>query len=141
MGDIFSLYEELQEQGVSFYLWDLGSDQAATISVGSGYGVFMDFDNIHSTAEEAAIVAHEGGHIMTGSLHRVGSPYEIVEQHENKADKWAVGKLVSKDKLAEAVRSGYTEIWQLAEYFDLPEDFMRKAVCWYKNGNLAVDYY
>ena len=28
-----------------------------------------------------------------------------------------------------------------ADYFDVSEDFMKKAVCWYKFGNLDVDSY
>lgn len=49
--------------------------------------------------------------------------------------------LFSKDELAEAVAEGNTEVWQLAEYFDVTEDFMHKTVCWYVHGNLAVDLY
>jgi len=141
MSDVLTLYDELQSKGVNFYLWDLGEDQSATIAIDGRCGVFMDFDNIHSEAEEKVLVAHEGGHILTGSLHRVSSPYEIVEQHENRADKWAISRLVNEDRLKEAVAEGHTEIWDLAEYFGVTEDFMRKAICWYKNGNLAADLY
>lgn len=141
MGGALALYDELQQHGINFYLWDMGEDQAATVCVDGRYGVFMDFDNIRSSAEEAVLVAHEGGHILTGSLHCVGSPYEIVEQHENRADKWAISRLVGKEELETAVNAGHTELWDLAELFGVTEDFMRKAVCWYRNGNLAVDLY
>lgn len=33
------------------------------------------------------------------------------------------------------------EPWQLAEYFDVTEELIRKAICWYKHGNMAVDQY
>lgn len=141
MGGTLALYDELQKHGVSFYLWDMGEDKASTVCVNSQYGIFMDFDNIHSSAEETVLVAHEGGHILTGSLHRVGSPYEIVEQHENRADKWAISRLISREELDAAAEAGHTEIWDLAELFGVTEDFMRKAICWYQNGNLAVDKY
>ena len=36
---------------------------------------------------------------------------------------------------------GNTELWQLADYFNVSEAFMKKAVCWYKFVNLDVVYY
>lgn len=29
------------------------------------------------------------------------------------------------------VNSGFSEVWELSEYFDLPEPFIRKAVTFY----------
>ena len=45
------------------------------------------------------------------------------------------------EELDNAVADGYTDIWSLAEHFNVTPDFMRKAVCWYTYGNLDVDYY
>ena len=50
-------------------------------------------------------------------------------------------KFVSEKELDEAIADGHTEIWDLAEYFGVTEDFMRKAVCWYTYGNLATELY
>ena len=92
-----------------------------------------------STATEVVSVAHELGHCVTGSFYNLYSKYDIRKKHENMADKWAIMHLVPQDKLEHAVKTGHTEIWDLAEEFCVTEDFMRKAVCWYKNGNLDVD--
>lgn len=48
--------------------------------------------------------------------------------------------LVPKDELDLAVAAGHTEIWDLAELFNVTEPFMRKATWWYQNRNLAVAY-
>lgn len=141
MEKIISLYNELNRAGVRFYHWNMEEDRAATIELGGRYGVFMDFGNIHSSAEELVVVAHEGGHISTGATHKVNSPYDLIEKHEYKADKWAVQKLIPEEELDEAVASGCTELWQLAEHFAVTEEFMRKAVCWYVHGNLAAELY
>ena len=45
------------------------------------------------------------------------------------------------EELDDAVASGCTEIWELADYFQVSEDFIRKAVCWYTHGNLAQELY
>lgn len=138
---IISLYNELNECGVRFYHWDMDDLQAATIEQNGQYGVFMDFDNISSEAEELVIVAHEGGHISTGATHRVNSPYDLIEKHEHKADKWAIQRLITEEALDNAVADGCTELWQLAEHFGVTEQFMKKAVCWYTHGNLAAELY
>ena len=77
----------------------------------------------------------------TGAFYNVDSPCDIRGKHENKANKWAIQHLISESKLDEAIANGYTEIWSLAEYFDVTEDFMKKVVCWYTYGNLDTELY
>ena len=48
-----------------------------------------------------------------------------------------MGKKARPEKeLEKAVADGYTEIWALADFFGVTEDLMRRAVSWYKFGNL-----
>lgn len=141
MDRLLSLYRKLNSDGVRFYLWPLQEDKAVTMEVGGTYGIFMDFDNIQSSKEETTIVAHEGGHASTGATHKVCSPIDLVEKHEYKAWKWAVKNYITEDELDDAVANGHTDIYSLAEYFGVTEDFMRKAVCWYTHGNLDTDLY
>ena len=141
MEKIISLYNELNRAGVRFYHWNMGEDRAATVEMGGQYGVFMDFGNIRSGAEELVAVAHEGGHIATGATHKVNSPFDLVEKHEHKADRWAIEKLIPEEELDEAVAAGCTELWQLAEHFAVTEEFMRKAVCWYVHGTMATELF
>ena len=90
-------------------------------------------------ADEKVKLAHEMGHCVTGSFYNIYAACDVRQKHENRADKCAIEKLIPKDELNHSVRRGITEIWDLAEYFGVTEDFMRNAVCWYVNGNLS-DY-
>ena len=63
------------------------------------------------------------------------------QRHENRADKWAVTALIPVDALDDAVADGCTEVWELAERFQVTEEFVRKAVCWYVHGNMAAELY
>lgn len=78
---------------------------------------------------------------MTGSFYNRHSGLDVRQKHENHADKWAIEEMIGEDALNEAVSEGNTELWQLADYFNVSEAFMKKAVCWYKFGNLDVDSY
>ena len=42
------------------------------------------------------------------------------------------------DALDDAVADGCTEVW---ERFQVTEEFVRKAVCWYVHGNMAAELY
>ena len=66
---------------------------------------------------------------------------ECRQRHENRADKWAISTLIPVEDLDEAVAQGCTEIWELAERFQVTEEFMRKTVCYYVHGNLAAELY
>lgn len=104
-------------------------------------GIFLDRSRMANGAEEKSCLLHEGGHYATGTTHRLYSPYELVERHEYRANKWAVQRALSAEELDEAVAEGHTELWDLAEYFGVTEELMRQAVCWYTYGNLAAALY
>lgn len=141
MNKLLSLYNKLSDLGIRFYTWDLDSYKAATIEIDNKYGIFVDLSNIQTSAEEIVVIAHEGGHAVTGSTHKLYSPYELIEKHENTADKWAIEHTITEDELDDAIAEGCGEYWQLAERFGVTEDFVKKTVCWYTYGNLAVEKY
>ena len=62
---------------------------------------------------------------------------DVRAKHEYAADKWAIKKLVPKDELEEAVKHGFTESWELSEYFDVTVPFMQKAINYYKEQALG----
>ena len=136
--ELLALYQELQSNDVDFYLWDIPDSPAATVEYNGKYNIFVDMDAISTNAEEKIIIAHEGGHAMTGSTHKLYSPYDLIAKHEYKAQKWAIKKLVPIDELKTATKSGYTEIWQLAEYFDVPCSFMHIALDFYRNAGVTI---
>ena len=129
------IYRQLHEQGVSVFdeaYSFSGGAKAAVIEAEGAYGIFIDASRLYDTAEEACLVAHEAGHIMTGSTHRLSSPHELIGRHEYRAEKWAIKKLVPRDELDRAVRQGCIELWDMAERFNVTPQFMEKALCYYK---------
>jgi len=61
------------------------------------------------------------------------SKFETRERCEERAKRWTILSLIPEEELEKALKKGYTESWELAEYFDLPEDFVRKAVKYYRD--------
>ena len=141
MDTVLTLYEELNRAGVKCYCWDLGNLPAVLVEMEGQYGLFVDFSNLPTQAEEMVVIAHEAGHVWTGSTHAPASPYDLVAKHEEQADKWAIRRLIPKEELDAAVQAGLKESWELAEHFHVTEDFLKKAVCYYCNGNLETQWY
>ena len=109
--------------------------EANALSFPEGW-IAMDVDKFENSIEEKEVLAHEMGHIETGSFYNFFSPFDIKAKHENKANKQAIKKLVPLDELKEALINGFTEIWQLAEYFDVSTIFMTKCIAYYKDVSL-----
>lgn len=85
-----------------------------------------------SSNQERVCLAHELGHHVKGALYRKETPIFTRGQCEYKADKWAVHKLIPIRSLYAAFKKGCTEVWQLAEYFDVTEEFVQKTIEIYK---------
>ena len=92
-------------------------------------------------AEERTRLAHELGHCVTGSFYNRHTAVDSRARHEVRADKWAIRRLISKEDLDAAVAAGHTELYDLADYFGVSEEFVRKAVCLHTYGNVAADLY
>ena len=103
--------------------------------------IAIDPNKIQNTSDERTKLAHELGHCATGAFYNEHSYFDVRQRHENRADKWAVKKLIPVDQLDDAIAHGCTEIWELAERFGVTEDFIRKAVCYYVHGNVATELY
>ena len=85
-----------------------------------------------TTREERSYLSHELGHHIKGALYNKETPIYTRGQCEHKANKWATHKLIPLRSLFAAFRKGYVEAWQLAEYFDVTEDFILKTIEIYK---------
>ena len=95
------------------------------------YAVFLDFSQIKSLRLLRGICCHELGHAATGALHKVCSPYELWERSEYRANRYMAQHFLTAEDFQEAFDAGYTEPWQLADYFDLPEEDVKKALSYW----------
>lgn len=142
MNDLLALYRLAEAEGIETDCFELRKRDSLSFmdEDGSCY-IAIDPFRLEGEIDEKLKLAHELGHCMTGSFYNQFATVEHRQKHENQADKWAIQRLVSKDALADAVAGGNTTLWQLAEYFEVSEVFIRKAICLYTYGNLAVEQY
>lgn len=101
----------------------------------------IDYNVLKNETSRRVHLAHELGHCVTGSFYNRWAARDVRQKHEYRADKWAIKHTIPEAELNEAVKKGYTEVWELAEHFGVTEEFMRKAICWYKYGTLSTELY
>ena len=99
----------------------------ATIRDQGHYGIFLDFSQLPTTRMLRGVCLHELGHVATGALHKVDSPFELVERSEYRAKRWSAQQYLPPEAFREAFQDGCRELWQLSEYFDLPEVDIQEA--------------
>lgn len=128
MFEISDFYDYCKQHRVDVIPYDRCPQPGATIRDQDFYAVFLDFSRIHSTRLLRGVCLHEMGHVATGALHKVSSPYELAERSEQRACRWAAEHYLTESAFREAFREGYRELWQLSEYFDLPEQDVQRAL-------------
>ena len=111
----------------------------ATVRDGVYMAVFLDFTQIRSTRLLRGVCCHEMGHVATGALHKVESPYELAERSEYRANRWCAQHYLTQEDFREAFQAGYTEPWQPAEFFDMPERDVRSALTYWTERR-GVDF-
>ena len=131
MVSLEEIYRALDEQKAQIIPYDFSFAKAATIACNGRYGVFLSPAATETLSGLKGCLCHECGHCATGATHRVDSPYDLVEKHEYKANRWAIERFLPFDALQAALREGFTEPWQLAEYFGLPQDMVEMALHFY----------
>ena len=140
--NIQDLYDLANEQNIEVIQYPMQENGSMSVMSGNGLCyIGMDERIQDGGVQERVHLSHELGHCMTGSFYNVYATIDNRQRHENRADKWAIQRLISRDDLDDAVANGLSEIWELAEFFGVTEEFMKKAVCYYTYGNVAVELY
>lgn len=127
MFELADFYEHCSATGVDVIPFAGMPAEGATLRDGGEYAIFLDFSRIKSTRLLRGVCCHELGHAATGALHKIDSPFETVERSEYRANRYVAEHFITCQEFREAFNAGYTELWQLAEFFELPEADVRRA--------------
>lgn len=131
--DINEVYDMAEAEKIEIANFQLDETKSMSMMAETGdCYIAIDEKQFQTTAELKVALVHEVGHCKTGAFRNVYSPFDLVCQHEYRANRQAVLDLVPYDGLMHAFHSGYVEVWELAEYFELTEDFIRTALSHYE---------
>lgn len=129
-----TLYSQADSDGIEV-LCGAHLPLTKSVSLNMDNKMFIGIDDtaMQTSAEERVHLAHEMGHCETGAFYSLYSPIDNRHWCENKANIWAIHKLIDQDILCNLIKSrdGEIGVWELADYFDVTESFM----------NMALEYY
>ena len=133
------LYLEAEQSGITVLCGaELPLTKSVSLALPDG-AMFIGIDDsvMQSRAEERVHLAHELGHCVTGAMYNMNCPIMPRQRYEKIADAYAIKKLVDEDELRRVIdeREGDISVWELSEWFDVTEDFMRKALAFYFKKN------
>ena len=130
------LYKIAERENIGIYYRPLGGAKGVALEGHGIRAVAVDPAQLESSADELACLYHEVGHLKTATLHEPGcDPIDIL-RGEYRCMSWVVQNLLPFEEFFLAVKSGLTEVWELAEHFGVPEDCVLDAVKLYKNKGL-----
>jgi Zn-dependent peptidase ImmA (M78 family) len=99
-----------------------------TAGIGQGY---IGIDRNMRGREEKTRLAHEVGHCETGTYYVRHMPKICRRRNENRANRWAYENVLPFCEIQAALDEGNHDIWELAEYFDVTDEFMAGALRYY----------
>lgn len=127
---LIGLYERANRQGIQIIEVKTREIEAAAFE--EGY-IFFDPAKFDSDIKLKCALAHELGHYETGAFYNIYSPYDLWEKCERKANKRAAEILMPINQLRRALRQGYQDIWAIAAYFEVTQEFTEMALSIYAN--------
>lgn len=119
------IYEDLDALGVD--VAEVSMKHNVAIALEDNF-IALDPSRCSTESMRYTVLAHEAGHFISGAFYPVRCPYAIREQAEQRAFAASVHQYLPVDEIRRAMLAGYTEPWQLAEYFDLTEEYIKKAL-------------
>ena len=136
MTSLNQLYEHAEHGNIFVYFDNISFTKALTIKDKENFNIAMDYNSISCEFEEKTVLMHELAHIATGAFYKNSNDIHYKRKMENKADKWLIKIMIPDTELQKAIAHGFTEPWELAELFEVTEDFIKKAMFFYQNGHL-----
>lgn len=125
-----ALYELAAGRGVPVYAFPLSHVPSLSIMDEQGQCVVGMAPDLRGR-EEKLCLAHELGHCITGAFYNRHSSGAVRGKSEYKADKWAFYHLLPPIAVQRAMEAGLTRPHELAEHFEVPEEFLLRALDYY----------
>ena len=121
---MIALYDVAKQEGVDVDFFSMKSVKAFSLPK----TIIINPSLVKTLQEFRECLAHELGHQIKNAFYSINSTLETRSRQEERATRWAVAQLIPADELREAIKKGNTEIWQLAEYFDVSYKFMADTI-------------
>ena len=130
------LYTYAEKRHIAIDTMKIKSKKSFSCTYGGRDFIAIDEQAMESSAEERTHLAHELGHCETGAFYDVDAPEQVRSKAESQATRWAVKKLIPKKEFEVLLKKGLQR-WELAEHYNVTEDFIQQAYHLYYECGMA----
>lgn len=122
-----------ERNGVEIVTFQLPSVSSMSTEVNGQCFIGLDNSSHITYAEEQSRIGHELGHCLYGGFYSHSSPFDVVERHEVRADRWYIKRAIPRKTLFQLLKQGY-DAWEIAEQLNTTEEYVRRAYYYYKEN-------
>lgn len=115
------------DNGIDVFYDEIPQSQAIAVPG----AVCLDWSLLPCPAARSVCLAHELGHVETGTFYTRDASDLDRRRAELRAERWAIRHLISRVDLLAAICDGCRTPWEFSEYFNLPERVVRSALSLY----------
>lgn len=128
MKTLLEIYDEIDANDIMVFEHKIGNRKSTITQADAWTAITMNHRLIETESDEKSALMHETGHYHTNAYYNFDSKFELKCRKEYRAQRWAVMHYLPLDELLDAVDEGYTEIYELAEHFEVTEEFILTAI-------------
>lgn len=122
-----------EKSGIEIVPFRMSSVDSMSAEVDGQCYIAMDCSRHHTAAEEQACIGHELGHCLYGGFYTRNTPFDMIERHEVRADRWYILRAIPRRTLFRLLKEGY-DAWEIAEQLNTTEEYVRRAYYYYKDN-------
>lgn len=122
-----------ERNGVEIVTFQLPSVRSMSTEINGQCFIGLDNSRHITYAEEQSRIGHELGHCLYGGFYSHSSPFDVVERHEVRADRWYIKRAIPRKTLFQLLKQGY-DAWEIAEQLNTTEEYVRRAYYYYKEN-------
>jgi len=122
-----------ESNGVEIVSFRLPTVDSMSAEIDGQCYIAVDNSRHHTAAEEQARIGHELGHCLYGGFYTKNTPFDVVERHEVRADRWYIKRAIPRRTLFHLLGEGY-DAWEIAERLNTIEEYVRRAYYYYKEN-------
>lgn len=125
------LYDLAEKENIRIYDYNISDVLGMFINVASINAITLNKGL--TSYQEKSTLAEELGHYYYDATYPVNTTdISLISKQEYRAKKWAYNILIPAQDLISAFKNGIDNISDLANYFEVPEQFMEECISYYK---------
>lgn len=123
-------YETLLDEaiGAGLDVREKSLQSADGLQVGRRIAIRKD---IETSSRKMCVLAEEIGHYMTSAGNILDQSDLNNAKQERRARVWAFNRIIPIERIIDAASKGYTQVYEMAEYLDVDEEFLRDGLAYH----------